>query len=94
MGGSPLSKKVLNTRLFKDYISIQIWLDTYDGLADPREYVLNVLSSLELVIQDSDSMCKIFLITFWRSTCAWYNSLELSSIEGFSLCQVSGTLQY
>ena len=64
MGGSPLFKRVLNTRLFKDYISIKICSDNYDGLADLREHVLNVHGSLELIIQDNDSICKIFPITF------------------------------
>jgi hypothetical protein len=31
-------------------------LDNYDGLVDLRERVQNMLSSLELVIQDSDAM--------------------------------------
>jgi len=36
-------------------------LDNYDDLADPREHVQNIHDSIELVIQDNDSMCKILL---------------------------------
>jgi hypothetical protein len=37
--GSSLSKRVLKTWLFKDYIFIKMSLDNYDGLTGPREYV-------------------------------------------------------
>jgi len=58
-------------------------LDNYDGLVDLREHVQNMHSSLELVIQDNDAMCKILLITFKESACAWYDNLESGSIEEF-----------
>ena len=34
-------------------------MNNYDSLTNPREHVQNMHSSLELVIQDRDSMCKI-----------------------------------
>jgi len=62
-------------------------LDNYDSLADLMEHVQNICSSLELIIQDHDSICKIFLKTFRGSAWAWYNNLEPNSIEGFGyLC--------
>lgn len=42
-------------------------MDNYDDLVDLRKYVKNMHSSLELVIQDNDSICKIFPITFHGS---------------------------
>jgi hypothetical protein len=63
-------------------------LDNYDGLADPRKNVQNMRCSLKLIIQDHDSMCKIFPSTFRGSARAWYNNLEPNSIEGFNdLCE-------
>jgi hypothetical protein len=56
-------------RLSKDYI--------FKG-------VQNMRSSLELVIQDCDSMCKIFPITIRGSVHAQYNNLEPKSIKGFN----------
>jgi hypothetical protein len=50
-------------------------LDNYDGLTDPREHVQNMCNSLELIIQDHDSMCKIFPTTFIGSVRAWYNNI-------------------
>jgi hypothetical protein len=82
-----LSKRVLNTRLPKDYISIKMSLKNYNGLTDLRKHVQNMSGSLELVINDNDSMCKILLITFWGFAHAWYNNLEPNSIKRFSdLC--------
>jgi len=78
-----LSRKVLNARIPQDYISINMSLDNYDGLVDLREHVQNMHSSLELVVQDNDAMCKILLITFKESACAWYDNLESGSIEEF-----------
>jgi hypothetical protein len=69
--------------IHKDYISIKINLDNYDGLMDSREYVQNVRSNLELVIQNNDVMCKILLMIFRRSAQAWYNNLESGSIMSF-----------
>jgi hypothetical protein len=57
-------------------------LDNYDGLADPRKHVQNMRCSLKLIIQDHDSMCKIFPSTFGGFARAWYNNLEPNSIEG------------
>jgi hypothetical protein len=81
--GSSLSKCILNTQLPKDYIPIEISLDNYDWLTNPMENVQNMRSSLELVIQYHDSICKLLLTTFRGSVLAWYN-LEPNSIEGFS----------
>ena len=63
---------------------MNISLDNYDGLTNPREHVKNIRSSLELIIQDHDSMCKLFPTTFKRSTRAWYNNLKPNYIEGFN----------
>jgi hypothetical protein len=62
-------------------------LDNYDGLTNEREHVQNVLSSLKLVIQNHDSMCKTLPTTFRGFMCVWYNNLELNFIKGFrDLC--------
>jgi hypothetical protein len=63
-------------------------LDNYDGLADPREHMQNVCRNLELIIQDYNSMYKIFPSTFRRFARAWYNNVKPNSIKGFSdLCE-------
>jgi hypothetical protein len=59
-------------------------LENYDGLADQWEHMKNIRCNLELIIQDDDSMCKIFTSTFRGFACAWYNNLKPNSIEGFS----------
>jgi len=62
-------------------------LKNYNGLTDLRKHVQNMSGSLELVINDNDSMCKILLITFWGFAHAWYNNLEPNYIKRFSdLC--------
>jgi len=62
--GSPLPRRVLNTRIPRDYFSIKMSLDNYDGLVDSRELMQKVQNSLELVIQDSNAMRKILHKTF------------------------------
>jgi len=74
---SPLSKHILKNGPSKNYFSMNMNLDNYDSLADPREHMQNIRSSLDLIIQDHDSMCKIFLSTFKGSTRAWYNKTLL-----------------
>ena len=37
-------------------------LDIYNGLANLGEHVQNIRSNLELVIQDSDFMCKNYIL--------------------------------
>ena len=83
-----MSKHILNTRILKDYFSMNISLENYDGLTNPREHVKNIHSSLELIIQDHDSMCKLFPTTFKRFGCAWNNNLKPNSIEGFNYLYV------
>jgi len=56
---SHFSKHILNTQLLNDYFSMNISLDNYDGLVDLMKHVQNVCSSLELIIQDHDSMCLV-----------------------------------
>lgn len=73
--GSSLSKQ-LNIQLPKKYISTNISLDNYDGLANSREHLLNMHMCLELVIEDSDLICEIFHATFRGSAHAWYNNLD------------------
>jgi hypothetical protein len=59
-------------------------LDNYASLVDPREHVR---SSLRLVTEKSNAMCKILPITFKGLTRAWYNNLKPGSIAGFiDLC--------
>jgi hypothetical protein len=69
-GGFLLCPNTLKTLLFKDYFFINMSLNNYDGLADLREYMQNIRSSLKLIIQDYDSICKIFHSTFRGFTCA------------------------
>jgi len=68
---SPLSMRVLNTRMPRDYLATKKTLDNYDGLTDLREHVQNICSSLKLVIQDSHVMCKILPATFRGLIRAW-----------------------
>jgi len=77
-----LSKCILKSRLLKDYFSIKISLHNYDSLADLMEHVQNLCNNLDLIIQDHDSMCKIFPTTFKKSARTWYNKPNF--IEGFS----------
>jgi len=62
--GSSLSKRVLEIKVSKEYISAKMNLDNYDGLTDPREHIQYMRESLELVIHDNDVTCKILPITF------------------------------
>jgi len=47
--GSPMSKKVLEAKVLKEYLSAKMNLDSYNGLTDPREHIQNMKGSLELV---------------------------------------------
>jgi hypothetical protein len=67
-----------------DYISTKISMDNYDGLANLMKHVQNMCSSLDLVIQHNNVICKIFLTTFRGSARICYNNLDLGSIEKFS----------
>lgn len=78
-----LSKQVLHTRIPKEYISIKMTLNNYDGLANPREHVQNIHNNIKLVIQDNYVMYNILPITFRGSVRAWCNNLESSSIISF-----------
>ncbi|KAJ6951741.1 hypothetical protein NC653_041017 [Populus alba x Populus x berolinensis] len=62
--GSPLSKRFLEAKVPKEYLSVKMSLDKYDGLIDLREYIQNVRGSLELVIHGNDVICKILPIIF------------------------------
>jgi len=57
--GTTLSRQVLNTWISWDYISTKMCLDNHNGLTDSRGHVQNMCSSLEFVIQESDTMCLI-----------------------------------
>lgn len=82
-----MSKYVLNTQFSMDYSSIKISLDSYDGIAGPRERVQNVYNNLDLIIKKKNSMYKILPITFRGSAHARYNNLEPGSIKRFGdLC--------
>jgi hypothetical protein len=74
----------LNTWFPEEYFFMNMSLDNYDGLADPREHVQNMHDSLDMIIQDHDSICKIFPTTFKWSVHYWYNNLEPYFIEDFS----------
>jgi len=47
--GSPMSKKVLEAKVLKEYLSAKMNLDSYNGLTDPQEHIQNIRGSLELV---------------------------------------------
>jgi len=36
---SPLAKQVLDTRILRDFITIKMNLDNYNGLINPRDHV-------------------------------------------------------
>jgi hypothetical protein len=63
---------------------MEMSLNNYDGLTNLRKHVKNIHNSLELVIKDYDSMCKILPTTFRGFMCAWHNNLEPNFIKGFS----------
>jgi len=46
MEGSTLSKRVLEVKVPKEYLSAKMNLDKYDGLTNPREYIQNVRGAL------------------------------------------------
>jgi len=70
-----------------DYISTKINMDNYDGLTDLMKHVQIMCSSLDLVIQHNNIICKIIFTTFRGFAHVWYNNLDLDSIEEFSdLC--------
>jgi len=58
-------------------------LDNLDGLTNLWEYLQNVRSNLELVIHDSNAMCKILSIIFYGFIWIWYHVLELGYIFSF-----------
>ena len=72
-----MSKHILKNGLSKNYFSMSMNLDNYESLADLREHMQNIHNSLDLIIQDHDSMCKIFPSTFKGSARAWYNKTLL-----------------
>jgi hypothetical protein len=74
--GSPLSKRVLEVKVPKEYLSAKMNLDKYDELTNPREHIQNVRRSLELVIHDNDVMCKILPTIFRGNVKKWYNNLK------------------
>ena len=78
---SMLSRHALNTHIPRDYITIKMTLDNYDGLT---EHVQNIRNTLKLVIQDNHVICKILPTTFKGSIRAWYNNLEQGSITSFN----------
>lgn len=73
----------LNTCFLKDFNTTKMNLDNYNGLTNLWEYVQNVRSNLELVIHDSNAMCKILSIIFYGFIWVWYHVLELSYIFSF-----------
>jgi len=96
MEGSPISKRVLEVKVRKEYLSVvsevkvrkeylsvKMNLDKYDGLTDPQEHIQNMRRSLELVIHDNDVICKILLTTFRGDVRIWYNNLKSGSILSF-----------
>jgi hypothetical protein len=54
MKGFSLIQTYIDTQFLEDYFSMKISLDNYDGLANLREHVQNMHSSLKLIIQDND----------------------------------------
>jgi hypothetical protein len=58
-------------------------LNNYNGLFDHREHIQNIRNNLELVIQDTNIICKIFPITFYGSSQVWGHSIEPISIISF-----------
>jgi len=81
---SLLFRHVVYTCIPKDYIATKMYLDNYDGLTGPREHVQNICSNMEIVIQDSHVINKIFPTTFRGSVRTWYNNLEPSSVASFN----------
>jgi hypothetical protein len=44
-----MSKKVLEAKVPKKYLSTKMNLDSYNGLTDPREHIQNMRGVLELI---------------------------------------------
>jgi hypothetical protein len=61
-----MSRQLLRTRIPNNYISTKMTLDNYDGLTD-QKHAQNIQSSLQLIIQDNNVMCKILPTTFRES---------------------------
>jgi hypothetical protein len=74
---------ILNTCFLKDFNTTKMNLDNYNRLTNLWEYVHNVRSNLELVIHDSNAMCKILSIIFYGFIWVWYHVLELGYIFSF-----------
>jgi hypothetical protein len=55
LGDSPFYWQVLHTHLSQDY----------NGLTNLREHIQNIQSILDLVTQDNDAVCKVFIVIFY-----------------------------
>ncbi|XP_021598919.1 uncharacterized protein LOC110604945 [Manihot esculenta] len=55
----------------------------YDETRNPREYVLNYKTFMELQTHSDALMCKVFPTTLTGPARAWFNSLEPESIKNF-----------
>lgn len=85
--GSPLAKYILDTHHFREFISIKMKLDNLDELINLIKHVYNMHSNLELIMQDTNIICKILLTMFQKSIQTWYHNLDLGSNLGFKdLC--------
>jgi hypothetical protein len=73
---------MLHTHLTNDSVTAKANLYNYDGLTNYKEHVKNVKGILELVIIESNAICKIFPTAFHGSTRVWYHSFKTSSILG------------
>jgi len=56
-------------------------LNNYNGIANLKKHMHNMHGPLELIIQNSDSMYKIFLTILRGPAHVWHNNLEPGSVK-------------
>ncbi|XP_021595171.1 uncharacterized protein LOC110602053 [Manihot esculenta] len=76
---SPFVKRVQQETIPKKFMMPT--MAAYDRMGNPQEHVLNYKTFMELQTHSDVLMCKVFPTTLTGSDWAWFNNLELGSIQ-------------